>query len=649
MSILFSLALAWSVPLVGVEGLHRLDLLPVLRPGVKTLAVTSYDRTEGNDDGFSGKYSFVRKEGDHLVLADLQGPGCITRIHTPTPTDDPIEFYFDGEATPRVSLPFRKLFTGEAAPFRRPLVDYAGGGYTCYVPMAYAKSCKVVLRGKHLQFYDLNFTTYPSGSMVRTFDPKEVSEMDLERASAVFNGGRSSDLTEFNVPAGSKLRRAHFEQSLAAGKAITLFEAKKGGRIASLRLGPASAFVGKDRNVLIRVTWDGDRKPAILMPVGDFFGYAWGQPAMGSSLVGTFGDTNYCNLPMPFDRSAKIELVSLRDGTPVSVRGEVVTADAPRKPDEGKFYAVWRRENPTTEGKPFTWLEMQGRGHLVGVSVQAQGLEAGNTFFFEGDDKTVVDGEMLIHGTGSEDFLNGGWYDVPGRWDGPVARALSGCMAYQRYLSRTGGYRFFLNDAYRFDRSIVQTIEHAPTKNEHPSDYTGVAYLYADRAPTGGSDALSIAVRRVRDPERLVYSAHWTMPIDSFSLAGTTLTRGEIPAGGDRRVRALSLRAQGEGDFGLCFVALRADIPGAGRYKVYIDAVKGPNAGKVQLFREEAALGEAVDLYAEQPQEANGILMGEFTAVEGGNGLMFKVIGKNPAAKGLGMDLVNVICVKSQR
>ena len=58
--------------------------------------VSSYDRTGGNDDGFSGKYSFIRKEGDALVIADLKGPGVIYRIWTPTPTDDYLEFYLDG-------------------------------------------------------------------------------------------------------------------------------------------------------------------------------------------------------------------------------------------------------------------------------------------------------------------------------------------------------------------------------------------------------------------------------------------------------------------------------------------------------------------------------------------------------------------------
>ena len=81
-------ALAADQPwVVGVEELHRLDLLPSFKRSVKVAAITSYDRTEGNDDGFSGKWSFVRKEKDGLVLADLQGPGVGVwkRYRTPGP------------------------------------------------------------------------------------------------------------------------------------------------------------------------------------------------------------------------------------------------------------------------------------------------------------------------------------------------------------------------------------------------------------------------------------------------------------------------------------------------------------------------------------------------------------------------------------
>src|ERR1044071_7612358 len=115
-------------PVIGLAELTRLDLLPRFKPSVKVASISSYDRTGGNDDGFSGKYSFVRKEGDGLVIADLKGPGAIYRIWTPTPTDDPIEFYFDGETSPRVRMKYRALFDGSQPPFVAPLSGFGSGG-----------------------------------------------------------------------------------------------------------------------------------------------------------------------------------------------------------------------------------------------------------------------------------------------------------------------------------------------------------------------------------------------------------------------------------------------------------------------------------------------------------------------------------------
>jgi hypothetical protein len=119
----------------GLDALYRLDRLPRLRQSVRVGSVSSYDRTGGNDDGFSGKYSFIRKEADGLVIADLKGPGIITRIWTPTPTDDPVEFTFDGEATPRLRLRFRQLFDGSRPPFVSPVASYGAGGFWSYLPL----------------------------------------------------------------------------------------------------------------------------------------------------------------------------------------------------------------------------------------------------------------------------------------------------------------------------------------------------------------------------------------------------------------------------------------------------------------------------------------------------------------------------------
>ena len=82
---------------------------------------------------------------------------------------------------------------------------------------------------------------------------------------------------------------------------------------------------------------------------------------MKSLLVGTSDDTNYIYLPMPFDKSARIELVSERTAGPaIDVQGEIEFNDVGRSKDEGKLYSRWRRENLTVEGRPFNH-ETQGR------------------------------------------------------------------------------------------------------------------------------------------------------------------------------------------------------------------------------------------------------------------------------------------------
>ena len=127
---------------LGLEELHRIDLLPEMRRSVRVGSVSSYDRTGGNDDGFSGKYSFMAKEDDGLVIADTEG----SRNHLPdvdaNTFDDLMEFYFDGEDSPRIAVKFREIFAGQHRPFVSPLVGYGAGGFYSYVPLPYEKSAR---------------------------------------------------------------------------------------------------------------------------------------------------------------------------------------------------------------------------------------------------------------------------------------------------------------------------------------------------------------------------------------------------------------------------------------------------------------------------------------------------------------------------
>lgn len=629
---------------VGMEELYRLDRLAVFKSSVAIGSVSSYDRSGGNDDGFSGRYSFVRKEGDYLVLADLKGPGVIYRIWTPTPTEDRLEFLFDGEARPRLELKFVDLFLGKHPLFPAPLAGFGAGGYYCYVPLPFEKSCVVRIRAPKVQFYQINHARYESGAPVKTFQPDlPPAELDHRSKALELFRGAGTDVSRFIAPPGASVEVAASAFSLAPAAAQKVFEARQGGRIIGLRVSPASVVAGKARDLLLRISFDGE-PPAVLCPLGDFFGYAWGQPAMKSLLVGTVGETNYCYFPMPFRQSALVELVSERS-QPADLRVEILHCRSPQAADEGRFHALWRRENPTRLGEPYTMLRTEGRGHLVGVVLQAQGFESGKTLFFEGDDQTTVDGELVIHGTGSEDFFNGGWYDVPDRWEKRISFPLSGCLGYAKHLGRTGAYRLFLGDAYAFRKSLLQTIEHAGEKNSIPTDYCSVSYWYADRAPAGGITLPPLKDRAVVDLKELVFPAGWQLPIYAWSFDRATLTRKREKIGHEE-LRYLSLTASGTDWFGPHFISPICDVPAGGRYAVYLEAVKGPGQAIVQLFQNENPAGEPVDLHAGEPVRSQRLLLGRLELAEGPNNLMLKLVGKNEKSAGLGLDLVNVVLVK---
>jgi hypothetical protein len=639
---------------VGIDEMARLDLLPRFKRSVKIGLVSSYDRSGGNDDGFSGKYSFIRKEPGGLVIADLEGPGAIYRIHTPTPTDDIVEFYFDGQAAPGLRLKLSELFDGTRAPFLAPLAGSGVGGYTSYVPLTYKRSCKIVVKAETFQFYDINYAVFPEDVPIETYlDPPGADFLArVEKAAAVLRRA-GTDISDALVPPGTPISTKTVKARLAPGKRAALFETSEPGRIVGLRLGPAAAFAGSNRDILIRAYWDGAAEPAIDCPVGDFFGYSFGDPAVRSLMLGTTDEgVDYFYFPMPFERGARIELVSEKaagaSAAPgVDIEAEIVSAPVGKTTGEGRFYARWRREDPCTQGQPYTYLRTTGRGHVVGVILQAQGLETGSTSFFEGDDRAVIDGELAVPGTGSEDSFNGGWYDVPGRWETRTSLPLSGCLDYKKPQARTGGYRFFLTDSYAYGRSIDYTIEHGPEGNAVPTDYASVVFFYSQEAPPPGAGEVMrpVAERRVRDLERVVFIPGWNVPIHTTSLQNAVWTKGSVAAGKER-VRVFSMKTSGEDAFGPHHVSFVCDLPEAGKYTISVKAVLGPDQGILRVFERDRPAGEAVNLYAAERAVGGPLRLGTFEMRRGENIVYLHLVGADPRSKGMGFELAELIFEK---
>jgi len=543
--------------------------LPSYRDGIVE-QISSYDPTGGNEDGFAGKYSYIRKEGGKLVLADLTGPGVINRIWTPTPTRDTLEFYFDGEKKPRLRICFDDLFSGKVAPFVRPLCANEAGGFYCYFPFTYKKSCKILFTGELIQFHQIQYRNL-EGYNVETYTPELSSE---EQALVEDICQKWSDInpTVDNYATGYKVEERTL--TLKPGEELPFFEASEGGRIVGFDIEAGAAFEGKYRDIILTAKWDGETDYAINAPVADFFGYGYGKPAMRNILIGSALGRNYCYLPAPYATSACLALkYATRENVkqaPVQITTKVYySSEALQTGREGKLYTNWRREPQCQEGKHFTFLSHKGKGHYVGTVHLAQGLVPKMTEFFEGDDSTYVDGAMRLHGTGSEDYYNGGWYALLDRWDRGTSMPLHGCIDYSLQNSRTGGYRFYLSDKLTFNDEIYMGIEHGPTGNKFPSDYTSVAYYYGE-APAEEQMEPTESLREIYMP-----TVHPFFPQAMQVTLGAHVKTQFISSG---------LRCWAENN-GLVRVML-TDVP-EGRYKVYMNYCQKEDGAEYSVWQRQ--------------------------------------------------------------
>lgn len=119
--------------------------LPYLKSG-RTYQISSNDTTGGNNDRIN------IPTGQTATIANLDGPGVITRIWITIDSRDPyylrrilLRFYWDGETNPSVEVPVGDFF-GTGFGYKHYISEYLGmtsGGYYCYFPMPFNKFARM--------------------------------------------------------------------------------------------------------------------------------------------------------------------------------------------------------------------------------------------------------------------------------------------------------------------------------------------------------------------------------------------------------------------------------------------------------------------------------------------------------------------------
>jgi hypothetical protein len=215
-------------------------------------------------------------------------------------------------------------------------------------------------------------------------------------------------------------------------------------------------------------------------------------------------------------------------------------------------------------------------------------------------------------------------------------------LDYKKHLSRTGGYRWLITDAWAFDQSIDFTIEHGPEGNKMPTDYTSVTFFYSSDPPSDSPSLPPAAERRVANPLRIVFVPGWNVPIHTTSLQNAAWSKRTEKIG-ESRIRYLSMKTTGGDIFDPHHISFICDMPAQGSYNVGIKAVRGPDQGIVQMFQRDRPVGEAVNLYAPDRNLSPVLHLGVQEVGYGDNLFFLHLVGKDAHSAGMGFDLIEIV------
>jgi hypothetical protein len=215
------------------------------------------------------------------------------------------------------------------------------------------------------------------------------------------------------------------------------------------------------RSVRLRIYWDGDPKPAVDVPFGDFFGYGLSKVVKMETALFTSpeGRSFNCLIPMPFNKSAKVVITNEGQRYIAEVFYDIDFM-LTEKPDTDAlyFHAFWTRQKTSQLGSDFVFLpQVEGKGRFLGVNI---GVNADKrykgTWWGEGEVKLYIDGDTdfpTINGTGTEDYIGTGW------GMGQFTGLYQGCTVADDSLMQYAFYRFHIPDIIGFKSNFRGSIQ----------------------------------------------------------------------------------------------------------------------------------------------------------------------------------------------
>jgi len=281
--------------------------------------------------------------------------------------------------------------------------------------------------------------------------------------------GASSSISSFENPNGkkgaggqtNKTAKGNAFERLKAGESKTLLDISGTGIIQRMWFTVRDRDPKTLRSMRFRILWDGDVKPAVDVPFGDFFLANLGRTVTFQSALFSSpeGRSYNCIIPMPFRKGAKVVITNEGDSLQGLLFYDIDYVLLPSLPADAQyFHAYWTRQRSNLLKQDFEVLpKVKGKGRFLGMSVGVNVDKAyENTWWGEGEVKMYLDGDSkypTINGTGTEDYVGTGWgLSAYSNW-------YQGCHLADKETKQYDFYRWHLPDAIYFMKDIRVVLQ----------------------------------------------------------------------------------------------------------------------------------------------------------------------------------------------
>jgi len=487
----------------------------------------------------------------------------------------------------------------------------------------------------------------PLEGLAKPQEGRSMRATSTMRVGEVRRGGAEKKLNPKADPRGDLDESSNWDNfRVAPGETHVLLDEKGPGVITHIWitfLGPepqawAPKGSANHQEMLLRMYWDGSKRPAVEAPVGDFFANCFGRRSevISMPVIVEDADSYNCFWQMPFRKSARIEIENQSDKPIGLLYYNIDWIKKDKLPDETPyFYAQYRQEYPVEKGKDYVILDTKAKGHYVGTVLVVRTRSP--AWFGEGDEKIYIDGETKpsIWGTGTEDYFLSAWglkttstpyFGVPyfDQW-GIVG-------------GHTSAYRWHINDPIVFNTGIKVTLEHfgwiSPDENpnyksmswnEREDDYASVAFWYQAGEPTFTARAPHARQRALPSLERVIAYARDSADAKHHGAGEAVTQQLDLYPGKQLLYRP----KQAEG----AWIEIPFEVKTKEPLRLLLNMTKSYDFGKYQPYLNGVKLGGVIDLYSAKVANEEVHLL-DFWPEPGPYKLRLECTGKNAQSEG---------------